>query len=634
MDIAITGMSVRVPASDTPWELHRLLLRAESAIDHFDAKHSDLVGARGLIDRHDWFDTQRFNIAEAEATRMDPQHRLVLEEAVRAMESAGHAVGEHPLECGVFASCSASINHWTTRQEEAADNPIARYNVLLGNDKDFLATRLSWHLDLTGPAMSVQSGCSSSLVALHQACQALRNGDCSIALVAAASLTLPLQEGSPVTEGMIFSPSGQCNPYTDKADGTVGGTGAVVLVLEPLDQVLREGGPCWGVIKGSAVNNDGRKKVSFTAPSIDQQSAVMNRALAKADVDPARVGYIEGHGTGTVLGDSLELAALMEVYGQRQGPMPSLGSIKANIGHLDAASGLVGVVKCVLALHHRVIYPQPGMDGARVQTSFQVHAQPSPWQRPDELAAVTSLGVGGTNVHMLLAPPPSRPAAALAGPFWFPLAAASEDGLRLLARHLLEVTEDGGRDALPHHAWTLQHRYRQDKQLCQCHLQVESWDQLRRQLEQLCAGVPLDEVHCPAPPTPLDASPALYRVPLPATPLNSRPLHGTDIKTTVAPTPPVRAENGSLAEVIAAEWQRSLGVSTVPHADSHFFEEGGDSLLSVQLVQALTQRGVSSCSVADLYEAPRLGDFVRRVLRDVREVESVDDDADDGIVEL
>lgn len=632
MDIAVTGMSVRVPTSDTPWELHRLLLGADSAIEHFEAEHPDLVGARGLIDRHDWFDTQRFNLADAEARRMDPQHRLVLEEAVRAMEGAGHALGESPLECGVFASCSASINHWTSRQEETADNPIARYNVQLGNDKDFLATRLSWHLDLTGPAMSVQSGCSSSLVALTQACQALRDGDCSIALVAAASVTLPLEEGSPITEGMIFSPSGQCNPYTDKADGTVGGTGAVVLVLEPLDQVLREGSPCWSVIKGSAVNNDGRKKVSFTAPSIDQQSAVIHRALAKADVDPARVGYIEGHGTGTALGDRLELAALTEVYGKARSTMPSLGSIKANIGHLDAASGLVGVAKCVLALHHRVIYPQPGMEGTQVQTQFQVHAQPSSWQCSDELAAITSLGVGGTNVHMLLAPPPSRPAAALDGPFWFPLAAGTDDGLRLLARHLLESTKDG--DGLAHHAWTMQHRYRQNKQASQCHLQAENRDQLRQQLEQLCAGVPLDEMHCQTPPEPLEASSAMYRIPLPATPLNSRPLYGTEIKTKTTPTPQVRAENGSLAALIASEWQKSLGLSTAPSVDSHFFEEGGDSLLSVQLIQALTQRGISQCTVADLYEAPRLREFVQRVTQDVSQAEPVNDDADDGIVEL
>lgn len=633
MDIAVTGMSVRLPASDTPWQLHRLLAKAGSAIKRFGVERPGWIGARGLIDRHNWFDTQRFRLAEAEARRMDPQHRLVLEEAVRAMESAGHVVGCRALDCGVFASCSASFNHWQSCLEDEADNSIARYNILLSNDKDFLATRIAWHLDLTGPAMSVQSGCSSSLVALHQACQALQQGDCAIALAAGASLTLPLEESSPVSEGMIFSPSGSCNPYTDKADGTVGGTGVVVLVLQPLDEALKEGAPCWGIIKGSAINNDGRKKVSFTAPSIDQQIAVIKHALTKADVNPAKVGFIEGHGTGTSMGDSIELAALMEVYG-RQPLLPPLGSIKANIGHLDAASGLAGVAKCLLSLHNRVIYPQPHLGDAQPQALFPLPAQLSPWREPDQLAAVTSLGVGGTNVHMVIAPPPARQVVSLDGPFWMPLAADSEDGLRLLARQLLEATERGDGGALSHYARTLQHRYQQGDQRYRCNMQVDSWDHWRQQLEQIAGGAPLPELHCQAPPPVLGASPGLYRVALPATPLNSRCLHLEEVRAKAESRPSVKTAEDSSEALITAAWQKCLGFSQKPSANAHFFEEGGNSLLSVQLIQELKQKGGLNVSVADLYEAPQLGSFIRRLTRKSCEVDAMDGTTDDNFWEL
>lgn len=636
LDIAITGMSVRLPASDTPWELHRMLAAGESAITHFGEQRTGWIGARGLIERHDWFDTQRFRLAESEAKCMDPQHRLALEEAVKALESAGYRAGSQALDCGVFASCSASHAHWQACLEQDADNAIARYNVLLGNDKDFLATRIAWHLDLTGPAMSVQSGCSSSLVALHQACQAIQQGDCSMALVAGVSLTLPLEEGSPVSEGMIFSPSGSCNPYTSQADGTVGGTGAVVLVLQRLEDAVSQGAPCWGVIKGSAINNDGRKKVSFTAPGIDQQVAVMQRALRKAGVAPDDIGFIEGHGTGTSMGDSIELAALMEVYGQ-QASLPSLGSIKASIGHLDAASGLAGVARCLLSLQHQVIYPQPRLTQASAQSPFPLEAEAIPWGERSPLIAVTSLGVGGTNAHVVLAPSPERKIAALPGPFWIPLAGENEEGLRLLARQLLDIPQGGESRTLPLIAWTLQQRYRDTHLSCRCDLKAEDIHHYRQQLEQLAADTPLPLLHCQTPPAPLSEEDDLWCIPLPATPLNSHCLYSDVVRTLNSQTKPDEAIreaiSGGAEAIITAAWQKCLGFNDKPSATNHFFEQGGNSLLAVQLVQTLKQQGISGVSIADLYEAPQLAGFIQRLTRHRHQM-SEQDEATDHFMEL
>ncbi|WP_168385775.1 beta-ketoacyl synthase N-terminal-like domain-containing protein [Erwinia amylovora] len=635
MDIAITGMSVRLPASDTPWQLHHLLAGAESAIRRFDAGGPGLIGARGIIDRHDWFDTQRFRLAEAEARRLDPQHRLALEEAVKALECAGYGdvIGCETLECGVFASCSANQVHWWSCLEKDADNAIARYNVLLANDKDFLATRIAWHLDLTGPAMTVQSGCSSGLAALHQACQALRLEECPIALVAGVSLTLPVEEASPISEGMIFSPSGHCHPYMDCADGTVGGTGAVVLVLQPLEQALQEGAPCWGVIKGSAMNNDGRKKVSFTAPGIDRQIAVMQRALRRARVAPDDIGYIEGHGTGTKMGDAIELAALTEVYGQRKAP-PSLGSIKSNIGHLDAASGLAGVAKCLLSLHNQTIYPQPQpVDISLKGTShFPLQSSPVPWTESPRLSAVTSLGVGGTNVHAVLASAPLRVMEHIAGPFLMPLAAPTEQRLRELARQLFEATELMEPKTLPYSAWTLQQRYRSGQHRCRCDLKVQNWCHWQMQLQQIITGKPLAEMHCLVPPPVLDGSLGLHQIALPATPLDSRCINSLYEAPRNEGTQPKTASCAEEPEtLIIAEWQKCLGLRDKPGGSTHFFEEGGNSLLSIQLVQALKQQGIATVGIADIYAAPQLGDFVRRLRRKSSSVQSEATDHFEGI---
>lgn len=617
MNIAITGMSVRLPTSDTPWQLHQLLTDAESAIERFDNGHSDRVGARGMVQRHDWFDSRYFRLAEADAARLDPQHRLALEEAVKALESAGYGSlsRRQAIECGVYASCSANQAHWRACLELEADNAIARYNLLLANDKDFLATRIAWHLDLTGPAMTIQSGCSSGLAALHQACQALRMGECALALVAGVSLTLPLKEAYPVSEGMIFSPSGCCCPFTEDADGTVGGTGAVVLVLQPLEQALQEGSPCWGIIKGSAMNNDGRKKVSFTAPGIDQQIAVMQRALKVAGVKASDIGFIEGHGTATSMGDAIELAALNEVYGCQM-PLPSLGSIKANIGHLDAASGLAGIVKCLLSLHNQLIYPQPHRAGTTLKgtSSFPLHARPVPWRGASRTSVVTSLGVGGTNVHTVLGAAPPREMKPITGPFLIPLAAPTEPSMQALARQLREAMDTLSPDTLPYCAWTLQQRYLCEKYRYRCHLAVQNWDHWQQQLQQIADGGSLSNMHCEDAPPALNENEGLYCIALPATPLDSHPIPSPAEQSGKGVVQPERkACNNDPETLIIAAWQKCLGFSDKPAINTHFFEAGGNSLLSVQLIQALKQQGFTTVNIADIYAAPTLGHFVKRL---------------------
>ncbi|MFE6751081.1 type I polyketide synthase [Kitasatospora purpeofusca] len=429
LDIAVIGMAGSFPGApdlDRFWSVVRAgrrTVRTEPAPGRNPggpvpgAPAAVLAG--GVLDGAELFDAAFFGYSPREAELLDPQQRVFLECAWTALEGAGYGSPVGRPVTGVYAG--ASLSSYLIRHL-LPDPGLAelREEQLLGNMTDTLATRVAYHLDLSGPALSVQTACSTSLVAIHLACQALLAGDCEIAVAGGASVRLPQLSLHDGRGNGILSPDGECLPFDARSAGTVSGNGVGAAVLKPLAAALAAGDRVHAVIKATALNNDGRRKVGFTAPSVQGQAAVLRAAQDLAGVHPADIGYLEAHGTATPLGDPIEFAALAEAFAGRDPERDgrcALGSVKALTGHLDAAAGITGFLKVVLALKHAVVppspyfgEPNPGIDLAG--SPFEVPTAERVWQRPRggrRLGAVSGFGMGGTNAHVILqeAPDPA-----------------------------------------------------------------------------------------------------------------------------------------------------------------------------------------------------------------------------------
>ncbi|MEK2494648.1 SDR family NAD(P)-dependent oxidoreductase [Kitasatospora purpeofusca] len=471
--IAVVGMAGRFPGApdvDSFWRnleegresievLSEAGLRA-AGVDPEVSGRDGYVPAKGVLAGADRFDAAFFGYNPREAEIMDPQHRVFLECAWEALESAGCVPEDFEGRIGVFAGAGMNtyLLHNVTANRRVFES-AGPYQTLLASDKDFLATRVAYKLGLTGPAMSVQTACSTSLTAVHLACQSLLNGECDLALAGGVSIGSPLEQGYQYEPGGILSPDGHCRPFDASAGGTVPGNGVGVVVLRRLADARRDGDPVDAVVLGSAVNNDGALKAGYTAPSVDGQAAVVSEALAMAGVGAGSVGYVETHGTGTALGDPIELAALTRAFREdtEETGYCAIGSVKSNIGHLDAAAGVAALIKTVLALRHEAIpaslhFTKPNPELDLESGPFFVNDRLRPWPRGERprRAGVSSFGIGGTNVHLVLeeAPAPApepEPAAADAAaaetsPVLLPLsgrtAEAVAEGARRLADHL------------------------------------------------------------------------------------------------------------------------------------------------------------------------------------------------------
>lgn len=485
--VAVIGMAGRFPGApdvDTFWEN---LTHGREGITTFtddelraDGVDPDLLGrddfvrAKGELAGADRFDAAFFGFNPREAEIMDPQHRVFLECAWEALESAGVVPKQFDGRVGVFAG--AGFNSYLLRNV-TADPQVSRsagmYQVMLSGDKDFLSTRVAYKLGLTGPAITVQTACSTSLTAVHLAVQSLLAGECDVALAGGVSVSSPLKDGYVHEPGGILSADGHCRPFDAEAGGTVPGNGVGVVVLRRLSDARADGDVVDAVIRGSAINNDGSLKAGYTAPSTDGQAEVITEALAVAGVDADDIGYVETHGTGTKLGDPIELAALTRVFGERSeaaGPC-AIGSVKSNIGHLDAAAGVTSLIKTALILKHGTVPPtlhfsRPNPELSLESSPFHVPAELLPWpeQQHPRLAGVSSFGIGGTNVHVVLeqAPPAcgtAAPEVANAGrPVVLPLSARAPEALTEGARRLADHLEGHPNDSLTEVARTLVHR--------------------------------------------------------------------------------------------------------------------------------------------------------------------------------
>jgi amino acid adenylation domain-containing protein len=427
--IAIIGLAGRFPGADDVDALWAHVREGRELLHRFTweelagmalpAVKGDgrFVPVHGLLGDADRFDADLFGVTPREATLLDPQQRVLLECAWSALEAAGYGRKETRPRVGIYAGTSHNSYF------DAASGAVRRLDPLervIAGDKDFLATRVGYKLDLGGPAVSVQTACSTSLVAVHLACQALRAGECEVALAGGVSITVPAAGYVYQPDG-IASPDGHCRPFDARAQGTVAGNGVAVVVLKPLEAAVRDGDRIHAVIRGSAINNDGADKVGFTAPSVSGQAAAIATALAAAGVAPETIGYVEAHGTGTTLGDPIEVAALREVFGDGAGPATcGLGSAKGSIGHLDAAAGVTGLIVAVKALQAGEVPATAHFDTPNPQLSlgpFTLSGAPRPWpQRGIRRAGVSSFGMGGTNAHVVLEQAPAADTLAAATP--------------------------------------------------------------------------------------------------------------------------------------------------------------------------------------------------------------------------
>src|SRR6218665_1825673 len=311
----------------------------------------NFVGISSVVRDADAFDAELFGYSRQEAESIDPQQRLFLQIAWHALEHAGYAPRGIPHKTGVFGSARVSTYPGKEPLRIAEVAQVKGLQSLMGNHKDYLATRVAYKLNLRGPAISVQTACSSSLVAVHMACESLRAGECDMALAGGVAVSFPQQAGYLHQPGMIFSPDGLCRPFDAEAQGTFGGNGVGAVVLRRLADALRDGAPIVAVVLGSAINNDGGRKIGYTAPSVAGQSEVIREAMALAGVESQQIGLIEAHGTATPLGDPIEVEALRCVFHRRgDGPPCALGSVKSNLGHLDTAAGIASLLKAVLAV--------------------------------------------------------------------------------------------------------------------------------------------------------------------------------------------------------------------------------------------------------------------------------------------
>ncbi len=368
----------------------------------------------------DEFDAEFFGYTAREAQIMDPQHRLFLETAWQALEHAGHDPAGFDGPVGVFGGTGANGYLANVYSNSAVVQTVGRTQILLGNELNFLTTRVSYKLGLRGPSVSMRTACSTSLVAVHLAVRSLRAGECDLALAGGAFVNLEQDRGYQHQDGSFLSPDGHCRPFDAEARGTVFGTGVGVVVLRRLADAVAERDVVYAVVRGTAVNNDGAVKVGFTAPSVSGQAEVISQALADAEIGADTIDYVEAHGTGTVLGDPVEVQALTRAFRrdtERVG-FCGIGSVKSNIGHLDAAAGMAGLIKTVLAVHHGVIPPTinfrgPNPDIDFAGSPFRVQDQLAPWpvSPTPARAGVSAFGFGGTNAHVVVeqAPPAGEP---------------------------------------------------------------------------------------------------------------------------------------------------------------------------------------------------------------------------------
>jgi acyl transferase domain-containing protein/acyl carrier protein len=477
--IAIIGMSLKVPGADNLnqyWHnlkngIESLTLFTDEELKKAGVKQSvldkpDYIKIFGKLKNIDKFDANFFDISPREAQIMDPQHRLFLECSWEVLESAGYNPEIYEDRIGVFAG--AGLNHYMIKNLSSnleLINSIGGWATVMGNDKDFMPTRVSYKLNLRGPSLNISTGCSTSLVAIAMACQSLLSYQSDMIIAGGVTIQLPQDQGYWYEEGGIMSPDGHCKPFDADAKGTVDANGIGLVLLKRYEDALEDGDHVYALIKGYAINNDGSDKIGFTAPGVNGQSDVVTEAFEMADVDVETIKFIEAHGSGTSLGDPIEVASLIQTFKlfTQEKEFCALGSVKSNLGHLDAAAGVASLIKTVLAINHKQIpptlhYKKPNSKIDFENSPFYVNNTLIEWNVDDipRRAGVSSLGIGGTNAHVVLEEAPSRVYSDSSRPYHiFLLSAKTSTALEAITDNLAEYLERNPDTSLADMTYTL-----------------------------------------------------------------------------------------------------------------------------------------------------------------------------------
>ncbi|HEX8560057.1 MAG TPA: type I polyketide synthase [Pyrinomonadaceae bacterium] len=478
--IAVVGMVGRFPGAPDLEQYWRNLRDGVESIEFFSDEEllaagfspallarADYVKARAVLEGAELFDRAFFGISEAEAEILDPQQRVFLECAWEALENAGYDSERFDGRIGVYAGQTmSSYLIFNLLSNPELLGRVGSIPVLAGNDKDFLSTRVSYLLNLKGPSVSVQTACSTSLVAIHIACQSLLLGECDMALAGGVTIRSIQKSGYLYQANEIYSADGHCRAFDAKAGGTVPGSGVGVLVLKRLEEALADGDHIRAVIRGSAINNDGSVKVGFTAPGVDGEAEVVTEALALSRAAAETITYVETHGTGTALGDAIEVRALTQAFrsSTRAKNFCAIGTVKSNMGHTGASSGAAGLIKTILALEHRQLPPslhfeEPNPEIDFADSPFYVNRELSEWKANGgpRRAGVSSFGIGGTNAHVIVEEAPPLDSAAPQKPWLLlPLSAKTDSALRAAASNLLQHLKSHPEVNIADVAYTLQ----------------------------------------------------------------------------------------------------------------------------------------------------------------------------------
>ncbi|MEV6766722.1 beta-ketoacyl synthase N-terminal-like domain-containing protein [Streptomyces sp. NPDC051105] len=640
--VAVVGMSGRFPGApdlDAYWTNLRdgvcsisTLTESELLADGADAAelgNPAYVPAQGHLADADRFEADLFGFSRTEAAALDPQHRLLLETAWSALEDAGYAPPSVPHRTGVYVGGSPTEHALAAGTDPELAATIGALQVRILTDREFLAPWISYRLGLDGPSMAVQTACSTSLTTVHLAVQALLLGECDAALAGGVAIGSVRRQGYVHYQGGIFSADGRCRPFDEQAAGTVPGSGVGVLVLRRLSDALADGDPVRAVIRGTAVTNDGSGKVGFTAPGVDQQIAAVSEAWAAAGLDPSTAQYLEAHGTGTALGDRIELEVAARAFAGA--PDIGIGSVKSNIGHTDTAAGAAALIKTILMLEHATLAPTVNVTspvaGLRAGASpLRLVTETEDWPNRaglPRLAGVTSVGIGGTNVHVVLQEAPERRArTAAAGPTVLPLSARTEGQLILLAERL--ATRLAAADA-PSLA-DVSHTLRTGRVALPVRAYVVAADvrEAAGKLTALAAGRPDptidvlgeawlrgEEVSWPA------FGDGVRRVSLPTYPFAGESFGAltprrTATREQAAPEPAPTTEDG-LAATVSALVIEALDLTSVADLAQTYFEAGGDSLTAVHLAGRLRDELGIDVPIQLFLEPITLRDMAARV---------------------
>ncbi|MGW3091469.1 beta-ketoacyl synthase N-terminal-like domain-containing protein [Streptomyces sp. NPDC001108] len=615
--IAVVGMSGRFPGAPDLDAYWANLLDAHCSVTDFteeelladgadpqEVRGRDYVPAKGHLADADRFDAELFGFNRTEAAALDPQHRLLLETAWAALEDAGR----DPLgggRTGVYVGGGPTEHMLAAQTDPRLAASIGALQVRILTDREFLGPWLSYRLGLEGPSMSVQTACSTSLTAVHLAVQSLLLGECDTALAGGVAVDAVHRRGYVHQQGGIYSRHGRCRPFDERADGTVPGNGVGVVVLRRLSDALADGDPIRAVVRGSAVTNDGATKVGFTAPGVDQQTAAVVEAWTAAGLDPADAQYLEAHGTATALGDRIEAAAAGAAFKGALGTgRIGIGSVKSNIGHLDAAAGVAALIKSVLMLENAILVPNadPGRPHPELgfdDSPFHLVERTAAWPRPEHgprRSGVSSVGIGGTNVHVVLEEAPPRGAGepdAENGPEVLLLSARTREDLSALAGRLAKALRAPGAPSLADTAYTL-HRGRAPLAV-RGYVRAGETAEAAELLNELAKGGPLGQ----GGPDPLGEAwlagePVVRegggrRVALPTYPFAGE-RHGAYRLGTAAPVgpEPERGDaSGGLEQGVRALLAEALGLSDTDDPEMTYFAAGGDSLTAVHLVGCL-----------------------------------------------